>query len=115
LKTLFAYLLGAILIAPLAMLLATPIGFLMALRRTLFWPGASGFVGALLAYYAVNVTFQLLDASFHWYSYLLCMFPIFVNEGKRTQRETGNTFGTEKASAAGVFFGFIFSLLTHFQ
>ena len=114
-KTILAYLLGAILVAPLATILAMPIAFLMAVKKTLFWPGAAGFVGALLAYYALNVTFQLLDANFHWYSYLLCMLPIFMNEGQRVQREPGKAFGAEKASATGVFLGVIYSLLTHFQ
>ena len=112
-KTLLAYLLGALLVAPLATVPAMPILFLMALKKSLFWPGAAGFVGALLAYYALNITFQWLDVNFHWYSYLLCMIPIFMNEGQRAQREAGEAFGPEKAHATGVFWGVICSLLTH--
>lgn len=111
-KTFIAYLLGAILVAPLATLLATPIALLMAVKRTLFWPGTAGFVGALLAYLALSVTFQLLEAKFHWYSYLLCMLPVFMNEGQRVQREPGEAFGPEKANATGIFLGVITSLLT---
>ena len=113
-KTLLAYVLGALLVAPLATLPAMPIAIWMGLKKSLFWPGAAGFVGALLAYYALSITFQWLDVKFHWFSYLLCMIPIFMNEGQRAQREPGEKFGPEKANAVGVFLGVIFGMVANF-
>ena len=115
LKTAFAYLLGLLVISPVATIIPMPILLLINLKRTLFWPGLSGFLGAVFAYYANNIAFQYFDATYHWWSYILCMIPIISNEGRRVQGEVGREFQPEKAGATGMALGIVYALLTHFQ
>lgn len=105
-----AYAAGLFLVGGAGALIGSLMGFGALLYRHVFWSWAAGFTGSLLAYLIGRVLFNWLNVEFSWYAYLLCMFPVVLNDGRRAGGEDLE-FGPEKRHAFGTFCGIAASLL----
>ena len=109
LSLLLAYAVGVILIAPLGSLAGTIVGFGILLKRSEVWFFASSFVGAIASLLLLYSWFSWLDVPFHWWSFVVCMVGVMLNEGRRAiggdspLNATGALFGI----GASIYWGFI--------
>lgn len=106
---LLAYAGGFFLIAPLGSLVGAIIGFGILLKRSEVWFFAGTFVGAIASLLLLRTWFSWLDVPFHWWSFVVCMVSVMLNEGKRASRgdsplnATGALFGI----GASIYWGFV--------
>lgn len=103
-----AYAGGFFVVAPLAVLVGSPLALLSTLKKSDFWFGLASFVGAVIAYFFLRWYFVWLDVHFGWYAYLICMVSVMLYEGNRASA------GGTPAYATGALLGMIYSLLQHF-
>jgi len=106
---LLAYLGGFFLVAPLGSLAGTIVGFGVLIKQSEAWFFAGSFVGAVASLLLLRIWFSWLDVSFHWWTYIVCMVSVMLNEGKRANggdsplHATGALLGV----AASIYWGFI--------
>lgn len=109
LLTLLAYTGGFFVVAPLGALLGSLVGFGAVLKRSEVWFFAASFVGVIVSFLLLRLWFSWLDVQFHWWSYLICMLSVVLNEGQRASRGDSNLYATGVmfGIAASVYWGFI--------
>jgi len=104
-----AYLVGFFLVAPLGTLAGSILGFGVLLKRSEGWYFAASFAGAIASLLLLRIWFSWLGASFHWWSYLICMVSVVLYEGQRASRGNSNLYATGALFGilASIYWGFI--------
>jgi len=109
------YVIGFFVVAPLASLLGSTLSFL-ALKAPfgLSVPTLDGLLGSLIAYFSCFIFFNFMDVEFHWWSYLICILSVVLNEGQRVVASRADGFGPREAAATGCMLGIVIALVIHF-
>jgi len=106
-----AYLVGFFLVAPLGALAGSILLFGVLLKRSQAWFFAASFAGAIASLLLLRMWHSWLDVSFHWWSYLICMVSVVLNEGRRASGGDSNLYATGSLFGilASIYWGFISS------
>lgn len=78
------------------------------------WSVAAGAIGAMLTYWLGLHFFQWLGVHFGWYSYLVSMILVILNDGRRAAKDGPKAIGPESSHARGTMAGILASLAAHF-
>jgi hypothetical protein len=89
-------------------------GAITKVGRPTVWAFVAGAIGAMLSYWLGLVFFTWLGVHFGWYSYLVSMVLMVLNDGRRAASEGPLAIGVESSHARGTMTGLIASITIHF-